>query len=169
MSIGAPTCSIKKQNEARKSGNPAVLKTLPFLYVPPNYFQLVEWLESFKTGSPESHSCVSALSISKFSWNRLTTELHDNSNIWLWLQRWLLGCSVRTHPARPDSLSLLYTHTQRALQAHTCTDWRSQMAESLWLSPKPLWNSCGYVWVCKQHKEIHFFWWKREVPNWLSA
>lgn len=107
---------------------------------------------------------------SKFSWNRLQTKPHDNSNIWLRLQRWLLCCSVRTHRASPPPLSPLYTHTASTAGArmHTCTDWHSQMAESLWLSPKPPRNSCGCVWVCTQHKEIHLFDRKLEARDWLS-
>ena len=37
-----------------------------------------------------------------------------------------------------------HTHKHQALQAHTCTDWHSQMAQSLWQ-----WNCCGCVGVCK--------------------
>lgn len=72
-----------------------------------------------------SHVCFQ--SIPKFSWDRLRTKPHDNSNIWLKLQRWLLCCAVTTHPL---SFSLpyptVYTRINHTLQAPADT-WTDRL------------------------------------------
>lgn len=71
-------------------------------------------------------------SIPKFSWNRLRTKPHDNSNIWLKLQRWLLCCAMTTHPLSFSLPYCTHTHIHKSHAVGTHRHMNRQIGVARW-------------------------------------